>query len=92
MPLYKFRVNRAIGAGNNPRNPESALGAAGEALEIEAPNIYLEHLKICLCTKFRVNRATGAGNNPRNPELALGAAGEALGMEVPNIYLEHLKI
>ncbi len=59
---------------------------------LEVPNIYLEYLKICLCTKFQVNRAIGAGNNPRNPESALGAAGEALRMEVPNIYLEHLKI
>ncbi len=47
-----FQLNRAIGAGNNLRNPKSALRAAGKALKMEVPNIYLGDLNMCLCTKF----------------------------------------
>ncbi len=91
--LYtKFQVNWTIGAGNNPRNPESAPESAGEALGMEVPNILLGHFRICLYTKFQVNRTIGAGNNPRNFESVPESAGETLGMEVPNILLGHLKI
>ncbi len=65
---------------------------SSEALRMEVPNIYLEHLKICLYTIFRLNQVIGAGNNHRNPKSALGVAGEALRMKVPNIYLENLKM
>ena len=62
----EFQLNLTEGAGNNPRNPKSALEPPGEALLKEATQIYLKESKSKLNFEFQLNRTEGAGNNPRN--------------------------
>ena len=61
---FEFQLNRTEGAGNNSRNPESALEPSGVALLKESPQTYLKESKFKLNFEFQLNRNEAAGNNP----------------------------